>query len=242
MGGAWNPTDQHIAPAMGLLAHAVELDRDSRRGDGLVLGRISYDIFGTVPVEVVETEVRVLRPGRTIELVEAVLGHAGRRIMAARVWLMQRYPTAELAGTPLAGIPPPERMTPWDPSTVWPGDFLGSLEVRREQAGPGRAAFWIRPRQALVEAEPVSPTARAAGLLDLANGMTVRVSPQEVAFPNIDLTVHFLEEPDDGWLGFDTSVSFGSGGVGVTSSVIYGTSGPVGTMSQILTLRPLGGR
>ncbi|MGH3582398.1 MAG: hypothetical protein ACRDUB_12495 [Mycobacterium sp.] len=34
-GGAWNISEQHIAPSLGLLAHAVEVDRDARRSDGL---------------------------------------------------------------------------------------------------------------------------------------------------------------------------------------------------------------
>src|SRR5690242_8786484 len=75
--GAWDEHDQHIAPALGLLAHAVERDRDQRRDDGLVIGRLSYDILGTLPVAEVEVGIRVLRPGRTIELVEATLSHDG---------------------------------------------------------------------------------------------------------------------------------------------------------------------
>ena len=52
--GAWNPTEQHIAPSLGLLAHAVERDRDNRRDDRLPVTRLSYDILGTVPVAEVE--------------------------------------------------------------------------------------------------------------------------------------------------------------------------------------------
>lgn len=72
--GAWDPADQHIAPAMGMLAHVVELDRDARRTDGLVLARLSCDIYGTIPVDVVDTEVRVLRAGRTIHGVRGPIG------------------------------------------------------------------------------------------------------------------------------------------------------------------------
>ncbi len=236
--GAWNPYEQHVAPAMGLLAHIVELDRDARRRDGLVLGRLSYDIFGTMPVDVVDTEVTVVRPGRTVELVEAVLRHNGRCALSLRAWLMRPSDTTMLAGTPIPTIPPPDDMASWEPSTVWPGDFIASIEVRRADAAPGRAAYWIRTAHALVDGENVSPTARVAGLLDLANGMTVRESPEEVAFPNVDLTAHFLREPDEEWLGFDTSVSFGPDGLGVTSSTIHGVGGPIGTVAQILTLRP----
>ncbi len=243
VGGAWDPADQHIAPAMGLLAHVVELDRDARRTDGLVLARLSYDIHGTIPVDVVDTEVRVLRAGRTIELVEALLRHGGRIALSLRAWLMRRYDTTVLAGSALSSIPGPEEMPSWDPSAVWPGGFVASLEVRRAEVEPGRAAFWMRPSERLVEGEPVGVTPRAAALFDLANGMTVRADPREVVFLNVDLSAHLLDAPDGEWLGFDTTVSFGDGGLGITASTIHGVRGAIGTVSQMLTVRPraLGG-
>lgn len=236
--GAWDTDDQHIAPALGLLAHVVELDRDDRRGDGLVIGRLSYDILGTVPVDVVDTTVRVLRPGRTIELVEARLGHNGRDAVLLRAWLMRPGDTAELEATSFPPIVPPADMPAWNPSTLWPGGFIASAEVRRAQDHPGRASYWVRTPLPLIQDEPVSRLASAAGLFDIANGMTVRVSPEDVAFPNIDLTAHLFAQPRSDWLGFDTTVSFGPDGLGLTSSVIHDTHGPIGTMSQMLTVRP----
>ena len=236
--GAWDVRHQHIAPALGLLVHAVEQDRDRRRTDGLVAGRLSFDILGTVPVDVVEIDVRVLRPGRTIELVEARLAHAGRDVVALRAWLMQASDTTSLSGTPLTPMPPPDALEPWDPTTVWPGGFIASAEVRRAQEEPGRARFWVRSRTTLLDGEPVSDLARLAGLFDIANGMTVRVAPAEVAFPNIDVTAHLFEQPRGEWIGFDTSVSFGTGGLGVTSSVLHDQRGAVGTLAQGLTVRP----
>ena len=236
--GAWDVRHQHIAPALGLLVHAVEQDRDGRRTDGLVVGRLSFDILGTVPVDVVEIDVRVLRAGRSIELVEARLAHAGRDVVVLRAWLMQASDTTPLSGTPLAPMPPPETLAPWDPTSVWPGGFIASAEVRREQEEPGRARFWVRSRTTLLDDEPVSDLARLAGLLDIANGMTVRVTPADVAFPNIDLTAHLFEQPRGEWIGFDTSVSFGGGGLGLTSSVLHDQRGPVGTLAQSLTVRP----
>ena len=105
VGGAWATHEQHIAPALGLLVHAVERDRDARRGDGLVVGRLSFDILGTIPIDVVDTEVTVIRRGRTVELVEATLSHAGRAAVLARVWLLQPGTTGRLAGTALPRIP-----------------------------------------------------------------------------------------------------------------------------------------
>jgi hypothetical protein len=235
--GAWTPDHQHIAPALGLLTHAVELDRDARRSDGLLIGRLSFDILGTVPVDVVEISVRVVRPGRTIELVEAAMGHAGRDAVLLRAWLMEPSDTFRLRATALPRIAPPSQMPVWDPSAVWPGGFVASAEVRREEVVPGRASFWVRTPLPLIRDEEVSPLASAAGLFDIANGMTVRASPREVAFPNIDLTAHLFGTPAGEWLGFDTTVSFGASGIGLTSSVLHDTEGPIGAVSQILTLR-----
>jgi Thioesterase-like superfamily len=238
VGGAWKTSDQHIAPALGLLAHEVERDRDARGREELALSRLSYDIWGTVPLEDVETVVQVRRPGRTIELVEAELSHAGRRIATLRAWLMQRRETADLAATALPLVPGPDATPVWDPTDVWPGGFIASAEVRRMQDEPGRAHFWVRTDLPLLADEHVTPLARAAGLLDIANGMTVRADPEKVAFPNVDLTAHVFREPSGDWLGFDTTVSFGPTGIGLTHSVLHDTRGPYGAMSQVLTVRP----
>jgi len=238
VGGAWDLETQHIAPALGLLAHAVEVDRDGRRTDGLSIRRLSYDILGTVPVDVVDVDVQVLRPGRTIELVQATLLHGGRPAVLLRAWLLQGRDTSRLAGTALPVIRPPEDMPVWDATTVWPGGFIASVELRRHDLGPGRAAFWARADHPLVEGEAASRLARAAGLLDIANGMAVRADPAAVAFPNVDLTAHLVDDPRGDWLGFDTTVSFGPTGLGLTSSVVHDLRGPLGTVSQLLTVRP----
>jgi Thioesterase-like superfamily len=237
-GGAWNLETQHIAPALGLMAHAVETDRDGRRSDGLVVTRLSYDILGTVPIAEVEVDVQVLRPGRTIELVEAVLSHGGRAVVRLRAWLMEPRDTSALRGTGQARIPGPDQTKPWDPTGVWPGGFIATAEVRRHQVEPGRAQVWVRTDVPLVAGEEVSPLSRAAGLLDIANGMTVRAEPTEVLFTNVDLTAHFVDQPQGEWVGFDTAVSFGPTGVGLTTSAVHDERGPVGTSSQSLTVRP----
>jgi acyl-Coa thioesterase superfamily protein/acyl-CoA thioesterase superfamily protein len=237
-GGAWDLETQHIAPALGLLAHVVEQDRDVRRGEGLVLSRLSYDILGTVPVAEVDVEIGVLRPGRTIELVEATLAHAGRVAVRLRAWLMEPRDTSSMAGTGHDRIPGPDETEPWDATEVWPGGFIHSVEVRRTQRAPGRAQVWVRTSVPLVDDDEVSRLAAAVGLLDIANGMTVRASPTDVAFPNVDLTAHLFSRPEGEWLGLDTTVSFGPAGLGLTTSVVHDRGGPVGTSSQLLTVRP----
>lgn len=236
-GGAWKVDEQHIAPALGLLAHLVELDRDRRRADGLALARFSYDILGVVPVGPVDIRLRVLRPGRTVELVEAALSHRGRDVVLLRAWLLERHATAEIAASPLERIPGPDAMPGWDPTTVWPGGFVASVELRRGQIEPGRARYWARTPIQLLDQEATSSLARTVGLLDLANGMTVRADPRQVLFPNVDLTAHLFSDPEGGWVGYDTSVSFGADGVGLTHSVLHDIRGPIGVSSQALIVR-----
>lgn len=239
VGGGWNPDEQHVAPGMGLLAHVIERDRDDRRDDGLRLTRFSCEILGTMPMgEPVDAAVTVLRPGRTIELVEARLAHGGRTALIARAWLTRAFDTARIAGSALPAIPPVPQVPAWDATATWPGGFVRSVESRRLEHEPGRAAFWLRPAHALIAGIEVSATARLLGVADLANGVTPRVAADEAVYPNLDLAAHLIREPQGEWIGFDTTVSFGPDGAGVTHSVIHDAAGPVGTVGQGLTVRP----
>ncbi|MER7798257.1 thioesterase family protein [Microbacterium sp. NPDC096154] len=242
VGGGWNPAEQHVAPGMGLLAHAIERDRAARGGAGrdgdLRLARFSCEILGTIPLEPVDVEVSVLRPGRTIELVEARLVHAGRPALIARAWLTAAYDTTSLAGTPLPPIPAPGSLPEWRMSEHWPGGFARSVTIRRREDKPGRAAFWLRPQRDLIAGVPVSTTARLLGVVDLANGVTPRASGDEVFSPNLDLAAHLIRQPAGEWIGCDTAVSFGPHGAGLTHTVLHDERGPLGTVSQGLTVRP----
>lgn len=238
VGGAWNTAEQHIAPALGLLAHAIEIDHAARRESPLQIARISYDILGTLPIEPVDIEISVLRPGRTIELIEARLSHGGRLAVIARAWLLQAFDTAGIAGTAFADIPPPEDIAPWRPGEFWPGRFVRTVEVRRDALGKGRSQSWVRSDVALIERESVSATAHMLGILDIANGMAPREPMQAVAFPNVDLSVHLIASPRSSWLGLDTTVSFSDNGTGMTHSVMHDTWGPIGTVVQCLSVRP----
>lgn len=239
-GGAWNEREQHIAPAFGLLAHLMETDFTARRGEEMFLSRLSFDVFGTMPIAEVEYAVRVVRPGRTIELLEAALFCQGRQVVSGRGWFMQERDTGGVAGTPLPGIPPPDEHEVWVPSAEWPGGALKDLQCRRLLHEPGRGTCWLSTPVLLVDDAPVSNLARTTGLLDFANGMATRARPEQVLFPNLDLTAHFFRRPGPGPVGFDTSVSFGTTGVGLTHTILHDATGAMGSLAQALTVRPVG--
>ena len=236
--GAWQPGEQHLAAASGLLVAEIE-----RRvpGDKLI-SRASFDVLGVIHSGEFAIEVEVVRPGRSIELIEARMRHGSRTSIRARVWRLAGSDTTSVQATEWTTLPPPEAMPAYAVSSVWEGGFIGALEVRQaSDARPGRGRSWIRTPHPLVAGETDPPVAGFVKLIDTANGLVARVPPGRVFFANVDLTVHLIRRPEAGWVGLDTQVSFGPGGLGETLSVLSDVHGPVGTAAQSLTVRLAGG-
>ena len=236
--GAWSETEQHVSPLAGLVVHEIERHAAAASGDdGKVISRVTFDILGVVAIEELEIEVTTLRPGRTVELVEAVVTSGPRTVLRARAWRLATTDTSSVAGG--AAPPIPFALPAWPMTSVWPGGYIASLDVRRHpDSSAGRAVVWVDTSVTLVEAEQVSTLARYVGLVDTANGIGVRESPDEWLFPNLDLSVHLHRQPGEGPVGLDTTVVFGPDGRGLTSSILHDGSGPVGLATQILTVRP----
>lgn len=240
-GGAWRDDELHLAPVAGLLVHCLEQWRQQHADSTLQFSRISLEVLGQIAREPITIATEVIRPGRTIELLESTAVIAGRPTIRARAWLLQASETTQVEGSAFDTLP-----EPWDMplrnslNAEWRGGFIRSLLGRqRGEVEPGRGRVWLTSEYELVAGEPSSPLAHFARLLDSANGIAVRAQPTEWMYPNVDWTLHLFREPAGEWVGFDTKVSFGPTGLGLTSSVLHDLSGPVGTLNQSLTLRKL---
>ncbi len=232
--GAWQPGEQHLGPASGLVLAEVERRLPSDK----LISRVSFDVLGVIHSGELTIDVEVVRPGRSIELIEASMRHGDLTSVRARIWRLAATDTTRVQGIEWTPLPPPDAMRLQAFSSVWSGGFIESLEVRQDvDARPGRGRSWIRTRYPLVEGETDPPVAGFLKLLDTANGLVVRERPGRVFFANVDLTVHFFRQPEAGWVGFDTRVNFGPTGLGETSSVLSDIRGPVGTVAQSLTVR-----
>lgn len=232
--GAWQPGEQHLAPASGLILAEIERRLPSDK----LVSRASFDVLGVIQSGELSIDVEVVRPGRSIELVEASMRHDTLTSIRARIWRLAATDTTQVQGIEWTPLPPPDAMRPHAFSSVWDGGFIRSLEARQDaDARPGRGRSWIRTRLPLVEAETDPPVAGFLKLIDTANGLVVRERPGSVFFANVDLTVHFVRQPEAGWVGFDTHVNFGPTGLGETFSVMSDIRGPVGTAAQSLTVR-----
>ncbi len=239
-GGAWSAAEQHFSPLAGLLTHAIERFVAARGRDSRVIARITFDILGTAAMKEFDVRVEEVRPGRTIELLEAVADARGRPFVRARAWRLRREDTAEIAAGQPERLPPPDRVESWPLTSVWPGGYIASLDFRPvERSRPGRTTAWVRTRIHLVAGEEVSALAGFIALVDTANGIAVRVSPEVWFYPNVDLSVHLYRQPRGGWVGLDTTVVFGPEGQGLTTTTLHDEDGPVGRAEQTLTIRRL---
>ena len=237
-GGAWADDELHLAPVSGAVVDAVDRFLAGRPPRHLSISRLSFDVLGKLPATDFDVAVTFLRPGRTIELLEATVIAAGRSVLQARIWLLANQDTSAVAGGLPHPLPDPETLPAETLTRVWTGGFVESLQLRPcEEPVPGRARVWLSTGIDLVAGRPVSALARFVAVVDTANGIAVREPPAEWMFPNVDLTIHLYRTPAGPWVGLDTTVTFGLGGHGLTSTVLHDIHGPVGRAEQILTLR-----
>lgn len=238
--GAWNEHEQHMAPASGIMAHCLNLHEPR---EDMRLARIGFEILGVIPGGEFEVVTSTIRPGRTIELIQAELIAGGRTAIRATAWRLIRSDTGEVAATEEAGIPPREECTPWRASDVWPGGFIRSIDgFQAPGHRGGHGLGWIHPTLPLVEGQDSPDWGRLMGVVDASNGIATRVAPGDGTwiFPNVDLQIHLFREPEGEWLGLENSVSFGNDGIGLTSSILHDDHGPFGRAEQALTLRKIG--
>jgi len=236
--GAWNAHEQHMAPASGIIA--LELEQFQPRED-LRIGRISYDIFGLIDAGEFSISTRVIRPSRSIELIEAEMRANDRTCIVARAWRMCTQDSSAVAGLEDQPIQQPDTLPEWQGMSRWPGGFIQSIETRAEQSRrAGKGTVWLTHSKEMVENQTTSDFVHLIGMVDTANGIVPRQGYDFAwAFPNLDLQIHLHRYPVGRWLGLEAVQQFGADGIGLTSAVLHDVHGPFGRSEQILTLRKM---
>src|SRR5215213_7462816 len=125
------------------------------------LARVAIDILGPVPLAPLTVEARMVRPGRSVELLEAVLAGPDGDVMRAGAW---RVAEGDLSLD--SGSPPPGPEQGEDRGFFPTGQEVGyhtAMEYRFVEGGfleIGPATVWLRMRGTLVEGEQPSPLER----------------------------------------------------------------------------------
>lgn len=238
--GAWNEKEQHMGPATGVICK--ELEHFQPRED-LQIGRISLDILGMIHLEEFSITTRLIRPGRTIELIESVFEAKGRTCIVARAWRMQTADTSPVEGIEDRIIPNHSTLSHWDGmGNVWSGGYIKSItpKLKMGESRPGKSIAWLSNALEMVEGEPTSGFVKLMGMVDTMNGLAVRQEGGfQYMFPNVDLQLHLYRIPVGRWLGLDIQQQYGANGIGLTSAVLHDEKGAFGHAEQILTVRPM---
>jgi len=238
--GPWDPDAQHAGPPAALLGRAVE--RCEPRPDSQV-GRITFEILGPVPLAPLRATARVVRPGRSVELLEASLSGPDGEVMRATAWRL-RTGAVELDPEPPADPPPPGpaegSKEPFFPVRDEPG-YHTAMEISFVSGGflePGPALVWMRQRMPLVAGEETSPLERVLVAADAGNGVSAALDWRRYLFINTDLSVHLKRLPESDWVGLDAVTYPEPHGIGLADTALWDERGRLGRGAQTLVVRP----
>lgn len=234
--GPWGAGFQHGGPPSALLGRAVE---QCQPREDMLVARMTVEILGAIPAAELEVRARVIRPGRSVELVEATLSAAGRDVARAQAWRILRT-TQEVASRQLPAPPLPAESTPIT-APGWDGGFLSAVEWRFGEGGfgqPGPAAAWTRLRRQLVPDEPLSPLQRVLAAADCGNGISGELDLRDWHFINPELTVHLHREAVGEWVCLAAQTAISPGGVGLATSLLSDLDGGIGVGAQSLMVAP----
>jgi hypothetical protein len=236
--GPWSPQAQHGGPPSALAARALE---QHERDENKRLARVAIDILRPVPVDAVTIRTRTVRPGKKVDLVEAVMEASGQEVLHARAWRL-----ATSAAVPaIAGIGAPPAVPAPSQKVTFPGGhsagYLAAIDWRFVNGGfdqPGPSAAWGRPTIPLLGGEEISPMCRTLLLADSGSGVGMSVDPRHVQAINVDLTVVLQRDPAGEWLLLDAVTTMGGNGSGLTQTRLSDQIGEVGMGLQTLLVTP----
>jgi hypothetical protein len=233
--GPWDPAFQHAGPPAALLGR--EIERCEPR-EGFVLARLTYEILRPVPVAEVAVAARVVRPGRSVELLDGELTVEGEPVMTARAWRVRATGAETVADAP---VPPrPAEATPPPPGLDGFG-YGRAVELRFAAGGwnePGPATVWTRLRVAVVAGEDPTGLQRVLAVADSGNGVSAVLPWGQWLFINPELTVHVRREPRGEWICLDAETAISHGGAGLARSVLSDDEGVVAAGAQSLLVAP----
>ncbi|GAB2719213.1 thioesterase family protein [Halomonas garicola] len=231
--GAWNAHEQHMAPATGVIC--AEIEKFLPRSD-LRIGRIHLDIWGVIWFSPFTIQTRIIRPGRTIELIESRMEAEGRTCIIATCWRMKISNTQEISSSVNTVTAHPDKMQGWNGMQQWGGGFIESIIFKIDKQ-EDQEIIWLKNDLNMIEGKETSSFVHIMGMVDTANGVANRITADDWIFPNVDLNINLLRLPQGRWLGINATQEYGVDGIGLTSSILYDEFGMFGRSEQTLTIR-----
>jgi hypothetical protein len=237
-GGPWDPEFQHGGPPSALLVRAMEAESPAWPA---TLARVGVDILGPVPVTELSVRSRVLRPGRSVDLVEAELVAGDRAVVRAQAWRVRatelELPPYDEPRVDVPDFPAAETTLP----DGWRGGYMRAMEWRfvgGVWAGSGPATVWGRMRYPLVPDEEPTGLQRVLALADSGSGVSSVLPFDGWLFINPELTVHLAAPPHGEWICLDAATLVNATGFGLATSRLFDRDRLVARGAQSLLVGP----
>ena len=236
--GPWDPDAQHAGPPSALLAREIE---GCEPRENQQVARITLEIMRAIPLARVQVQARVVRSGRSVELLEAeLLDDAGTELIRARAWRIRTERLELPDGPPQAPPPPgPDQGREGQFPVTGSRGYWTAMEYRFVKGGFGEAGpalGWLRMRVPLVDGEEPSPLVRVMAAADSGNGVSAILDWNEWLFINTDLSVHLHRMPEGEWVCLDAVTIPEPHGVGMADTRLSDERGPIGRAVQSLLI------
>jgi hypothetical protein len=235
--GPWDTGAQHGGPPSALLGRALQ--RYQPRAD-MMISRFTCEILRPIPVGDISVQARLARPGRNVELLEAIASADGLEVARAAAWRMRRTDGPAVPSR-LPSPPGLPHGQPMRPPAGWSDGYISAIEwrqVRGSLGAPGPATLWARMCYPLVPDEEPTPLERVLTIADSGSGVSWELDVNRWLFINPELTVHVHREAVGEWICLDAQTAISTGGTGLATSVLSDLEGPVGVAAQSLLITP----
>ena len=231
----WYDEVLHGGPVAALFARQVEQVESAQP---MMVTRLTVDLMRPVPTKPLEVATRVVREGRRIQVVDALMVSEGVEVARASA-LRMRVGEVDVPEHPRR--PPPSGPDGFERAS-WRGDAAGdwfhtsAVEMRVTEGHfyePGPATAWLRMLVPIVEGEAASPLQRVSALADFGNGLS-RVLASGWWFINADLTVYLERTAQSEWIARRARTDIDDDGIGVAQSEVFDQAGSIGHALQSL--------
>jgi hypothetical protein len=253
----WSADSLHGGPVAALLADALEA---MPTAGPMFPARLTVELLRPVGLEPMRIDVRVVRGGRKVQVLEATLARdpsapPTAETTVARATLQQIHQAVvafpdgvEAPNGPDPAPPPPESFGRQqarfaDETMRFHTDGVEHRGAVNFLGSDGPALDWIRLAVPLFPDTVPTPLARVAAAADFGNGISRILPFGRYLFLNPDLTIHLFRLPADDWVCLDAitrlDTSGAAGSVGMAESVLSDRHGRIGRSIQSLLIDPV---
>ena len=232
---AWYDDGLHGGAVGALFARQIEL---VEAPNPMMVARLTIDLLRPVPARPLEVITEVVRPGKRIQLIQAVMRCEGVDVARA-IALRTRSTGLDIPHHHRRDVPGSPEGVPKLQARPVGGDFfhVTAVEMRVTEGDfydVGPATVWFRMVLPFLPGEEPTPLMRTVAFADFANGVSRVLSSDDFVFLNPELSIHLHRYPETEWVCLRSRTDAEPSGVALAQSELFDERGALGHGLQSL--------